>query len=105
MVSGKSGRMGCARNAYCVVPGSSIFSCTPRVQSLILALGLGAGRAVLAHSRLSFSTPWDAPERDVALAGIGAADDVPIARRLMVCRESEHRFERGMPVEAAIVAE
>src|ERR1700693_6449049 len=70
-----------------------------------MALGLGACRAVLRYSGRRFSTPWSAPEHDVALAGIGAADDVPIARRLMVCRESEHRFERGMAVEAAIVAE
>src|ERR1700693_2885643 len=70
-----------------------------------MALGLGACRAVLAHSGRRFSTPWSAPERDVTLAGIGAADDVPIARRLMVWRECEHRFERGVPVEAAIVAE
>ena len=57
------------------------------------------------HSGRCFSTPWRAPERNVALAGIGAADDIPIARRLMVCRESEHRFERDVPVEAAVVAE
>src|ERR1700694_5821437 len=70
-----------------------------------MALGLGTRRAVLAHSGGGFSTPWSASERDVALAGIGAADEVPIARRLMVCRECEQRFERGVPVEAAIVAE
>src|SRR5271167_4730313 len=64
-----------------------------RLRSLISALDLGAGRAVLAHSVRGLSTSWRAPERDAALAGIGAADDVPIARRLMVCRESEHRFE------------
>src|SRR3977135_573486 len=70
-----------------------------------MARGLGAGGGVLAHSGGCFSASRDAPEGDVALAGIGAADDVPIARRLMVCRESEHRFERDVPVEAAIVAE
>jgi len=64
---------------------------TPR--SKPLALDLGAGRGVLAHSGRCFSTPWRAPERDVALAGIGVANDFPIARRLMVCRESKHRFE------------
>src|SRR5713101_4712001 len=70
-----------------------------------MALGLGASRAVLAHSGRCFSTPWGAPEGYLALAGIGAADDVPIARRLMVCGQSKHRFERGVPVEAAIVVE
>src|ERR1700686_150033 len=70
-----------------------------------MALGLGACRAVVADSGRRCSTPWSAPEHDVALAGIGAADDVPIARRRMVGRASEHRFERGMAVEAAIVAE
>src|SRR5450759_146482 len=65
----------------------------PRVRSLILALGSGDGGAVLARSARCLSTSWRAPEHDVALAGIGAANDVPIARRLMVCRESEHRFE------------
>src|SRR5271169_2218180 len=77
----------------------------PRVRSLILAFDLGVGRAVLAHSGRCFSTPWDAPEREVALAGIGATNDVPVARRLMVCRESEHRLKRDVPVKAAIIAE
>ena len=57
-------------------------------RSLISALGLGAGGAVLAHSVRGLSASWCAPERDATLAGIGAADDVRIARRLMVRRES-----------------
>ena len=32
-------------------------------------------------------------ERRGSLPGIGAADDVPVARGLMVCGEAEYRFE------------
>ena len=61
--------------------------------------------AIGAHSARCLSLTWRSPERHGALTGIGAADDVPIARRLMVCGEPEDRFERDMPVEAAVVAE
>ena len=38
------------------------------------------------------------------LSRIVSFDDVPIARRRMMCRQPEQGFERNVPVEAAIVA-
>src|ERR1700686_2530715 len=72
---------------------------------MILAFGLRPARAVLAHSGRRLSATWRTPEGRGSLPGIGAADDVPVTRGLMVCRDAEDRFERGVPVEAAIVAE
>ena len=71
----------------------------------ILSFDLHAARAVLAHSCRCLSAARRTSERRISLAGIGAADDVPIARRLMVCREPEDCFERGMPMKPAIIAE
>ena len=60
---------------------------------MILVIGLGRARAILAHSGRCPSVARRTPERWTALAGIGAADDVPIARRLSVRGEPEDRFE------------
>jgi hypothetical protein len=40
-----------------------------------------------------------------AVARIVAADDIPVAHRVMVRGEPEHDLERDVPVEAPIVSE
>src|ERR1700737_4683705 len=72
---------------------------------MILAFGLRAARAIRAHSGRRLSATWRTPESRGSLPGIGAADDVPVTRGVMVRGDAEDRFERGVPVEAAIVAE
>src|SRR5580658_171929 len=66
--------------AYCVVPGSSMFSGGPSSRR-VLALGLGAARAVPTHSDRCLSVARRAPGRRLSLSGIGPADNIPIARR------------------------
>src|ERR1035437_2981609 len=61
--------------------------------------------AVLAHPGGGLSPTWRTSERRGALPGIGAADNVPIALGFMVRCQAEYRFERDVPIEAAIVAE
>ena len=46
-----------------------------------------------------------APDCRQAFAWIVAADDIPVARRVMVRGEPEHGLERDVPVEAPIVSE
>ena len=69
-----------------------------------MTLDLLAVRAVLSHSGRCLSAPRRTFERGVSFAGIGAAYDVRIARRLMARRKPEQGFERDMPVKAAIGA-
>jgi hypothetical protein len=73
------------------------------VDRLIMA---GAGRwrpAILSHSARRLAATRRSPGRLDALSRIVWFDDFPIARRLMLGGRSEQRFERNMPVEAAIV--
>ena len=65
----------------------------PHLRGMILAFGLRTARAVLAHSGRCLSAARRTSERRISLTGIGAADNVPIARRLMVRREPEDCFE------------
>src|SRR5450759_5708274 len=64
------------------------------LRSTILAFGLRAARAVLEHSGCVHSAARHTSERRISLAGIGAAGDVPIARRLMVRREAGYCLAR-----------
>ena len=72
---------------------------------MILVDGLGFAGAIPSHSGGGLSATWHAPRRRGAFAGICAGGDVPIARRLMMRRQPEHRFERDVTVKAAVVAE
>ena len=71
---------------------------------LILADAECWRRAILSHSGGRLSAPRRSPDRLDALSRIVSFDDVPVARRRMMCGQPEQGFERNMPVEAAIVA-
>jgi hypothetical protein len=61
-------------------------------------------RTVLSHSGGGLAAARPPPDRLDALSRIVSFDDVPIARRRMMCGQPEQGFERNVPVEAAIVA-
>jgi len=61
-------------------------------------------RTVLSHSGGGLAAARPPPDRLDALSRIVSFDDVPVARRRMMCGQPEQGFERNVPVEAAIVA-
>ena len=75
-----------------------------RYDGLILAGAECWRRAILSHSGGRLAAARRSPDRLDALSRIVSFDDVPVARRRMMCSQPEQGFERNMPVEAAIVA-
>ena len=71
---------------------------------LILAGAECWRRTILSHSGGRLAAARRPPDRLNALSGIVSLDDVPVARRRMMCGQPEQGFERNVPVEAAIVA-
>ena len=74
------------------------------VDRLIMAGAGGWRRAILSHSARRPAPTRRSPDRLDALSRIVSFDDFPVALRLMLRGQPEQRFERNMPVEAAIVA-
>src|SRR6516162_6387738 len=60
---------------------------------------------ILLHAGRCPSAPRPTPDCRHAFAGIIAADDIPVARRVMARGEPKHGLERDVPVEASIVSE
>ena len=58
---------------------------------------------ILSHSGGRLAAARRPPDRLNALSRIVSFDDVPVARRRMMCGQPEQGFERNVPVEAAIV--
>jgi hypothetical protein len=71
---------------------------------LILAGAERWRRIILSHSGGRLAAARRAPDRLDALSRIVSFDDVPVARRRMMCGQPEQGFERNVPVEAAIIA-
>jgi hypothetical protein len=60
--------------------------------------------AILSHSARRLAPTRRSPDGSDAFSRIVSFDVFPVARRLMLGGQPEQRFERNMPVEAAIVA-
>ena len=71
---------------------------------LILAGAKRWRRAILSHSGDRLAAARRTPDRLDAFSRIVSFDDVPVARRRVMCGQPEQGFERNVPVEAAIVA-
>src|SRR5208337_865587 len=71
---------------------------------LILIDAEGERHAIPSHSGRCLTAARRSPVCWGALPRIVLLDDVPVARRPMMCGQPEQGFERNMPVEAAIVA-
>ena len=74
------------------------------VDRLIMAGAGGWLCAILSHSARRLAPTRGSPDGSDAFSRIVSFDVFPVARRLMLGCQPEQRFERTMPVEAAIVA-
>ena len=79
--------------AYPVDSGSSIYRGYAGFDDLISSDALCGRRAVLARSGGRLAAARRTPERFSTLARIVSFDDIPIARRLVMCGEPKQGFK------------